>query len=86
MYQVAIKYTKSKQNRSKGHKVCTHLPFQDSPKFTQSGIFGLKIYHLATLAVINRLKRVSKKEIWKDRFFVIHILQNESCFNCFLVT
>jgi hypothetical protein len=27
-----------------------HLPLQDSPKFTQIGISGLKIYHLATLA------------------------------------
>jgi hypothetical protein len=28
-----------------------HLPLQDPPKFTQNGIFGLKIYHLATLLV-----------------------------------
>jgi hypothetical protein len=27
-----------------------HLPLQDHPKFTQIRIFGLKIYHLATLA------------------------------------
>jgi hypothetical protein len=26
-----------------------HLPLQGPPKFTQIGIFGLKIYHLATL-------------------------------------
>jgi hypothetical protein len=26
-----------------------HLPVQDPPKFTLIGIFGLKIYHLATL-------------------------------------
>jgi hypothetical protein len=26
-----------------------HLPFQHPTKFTQIGIFGLKIYHLATL-------------------------------------
>jgi hypothetical protein len=26
-----------------------HHPLQDPPKFTQIGIFGLKIYHLATL-------------------------------------
>jgi hypothetical protein len=25
-----------------------HLPLQDLPKITQIGIFGLKIYHLAT--------------------------------------
>jgi hypothetical protein len=26
-----------------------HLPLQDPPKSTQSGIFGVKICHLATL-------------------------------------
>jgi hypothetical protein len=26
-----------------------HRPLQDPPKFTQIGIFGLNIYHLATL-------------------------------------
>jgi hypothetical protein len=26
-----------------------HLPFQDHPKFTNIGIFGLKIYNLANL-------------------------------------
>jgi hypothetical protein len=31
--------------------VCQHQPLQDPPKFTQSGIFGMKIYHLATLVV-----------------------------------
>jgi hypothetical protein len=29
---------------------CTkHIPLQDPPKFTQIGIFGLKINHLAAL-------------------------------------
>jgi hypothetical protein len=28
------------------------LPLQDLPKFTQIGIFGLKIYHLATLELL----------------------------------
>jgi hypothetical protein len=32
-----------------------YLPLQDPPKFTQIGIFGLKIYHLATL--INTFSR-----------------------------
>jgi hypothetical protein len=26
-----------------------HFPFQGPPKFTHIGIFGLKMYHLATL-------------------------------------
>jgi hypothetical protein len=30
-------------------KVCPHFPFQGSPKYTQNGIFGMKIDHLATL-------------------------------------
>jgi hypothetical protein len=34
-----------------------HLPFQDPAKFTQIGIFGLKIFHLAAL-----LGTVSSKE------------------------
>jgi hypothetical protein len=33
-------------NRS---KIYQHLSLQDTPKFTQIGIFGLKIYDLATL-------------------------------------
>jgi hypothetical protein len=38
------------ENRPSGHKIYQHLPLQDPPKFTQIGILGLKIYHLATLA------------------------------------
>jgi hypothetical protein len=50
-----IKYTKwiesiqNGKNRSYGHKLYQHRPWLDSPKFTQIGIFGMKIYHLATL-------------------------------------
>jgi predicted secreted protein len=46
---MATKYTKWQLNRPKGHKIYQHLPLQDPPKFTQIGIFGLKIWHLATL-------------------------------------
>jgi hypothetical protein len=64
MYQITnkcskqpyVKYTKWPQNISNGHKIYQmaikiyqHLPFQEPPKFTQTGIFGLKKYHLATL-------------------------------------
>jgi hypothetical protein len=31
-----------------GKKICPHLPSQDSPKFTQICILGLKTNHLAT--------------------------------------
>jgi hypothetical protein len=34
---------------SKWPKTCQHSPFQSPSKFTQIGIFGLKINHLATL-------------------------------------
>jgi cytochrome c len=49
IYQMAIKYTKWMKNRPNGDKIYQRLPLQDSPKLTQIGIFGLKIYHLATL-------------------------------------
>jgi hypothetical protein len=45
IYQMAIKHTKWPQNIPNDQ----HFPLKDNPNFTQSGIFGLKIYHLATL-------------------------------------
>jgi hypothetical protein len=56
-YQITTKYSKRPENRSNGSKICRphvnklyqHLPLQGTPKCTQSGIFGLKINHLATL-------------------------------------
>jgi hypothetical protein len=53
---MTTKFTKWPYNIPFGRKMDTtaikwqHLPLQDLPKFTQIGIFGLKIYHLATLA------------------------------------
>jgi hypothetical protein len=44
--QIATKWT---ENLPNGHKIYQHLPLQDTPKFTQIRIFGLKINHLATL-------------------------------------
>jgi hypothetical protein len=55
IYQMATKYTKWAQNIPNGlkitnwHKTKQHFPFQSSPKAIQVGIFGTKIYHLATL-------------------------------------
>jgi hypothetical protein len=43
------KYTKWQQNRPNGFRIYQHLPLQDTPKFTQNVIFGLKICHLATM-------------------------------------
>jgi hypothetical protein len=52
-YQMTIKYTKWSQNIPNGRKIdnnmCQYLSLQDSPKFTQIGILGLKLYHLANL-------------------------------------
>jgi hypothetical protein len=54
-YQNGDKYTKLPHNIPNGLnipiglKIYQHLPFQVPPTFTQIGIFGLKIYHLATL-------------------------------------
>jgi hypothetical protein len=45
--QMAAKYTKCTQNLPNDHTTYQHLSLQDHPKFTQIGIFGLKIFHLA---------------------------------------
>jgi hypothetical protein len=34
-----------------GQKIYQHFPFQGPPNFTQIGIFGSKINHLATLLI-----------------------------------
>jgi hypothetical protein len=51
-----VEYTKTGENIPNdqkipnGRKIYQHYPLQDPPKFTQIGIFALKICHLATLA------------------------------------
>jgi hypothetical protein len=50
LYLTVITYTKWPYNIPNGHIIYQHYPFQGPPKFTQIGIFGLKINHLATLA------------------------------------
>jgi hypothetical protein len=54
MYQMATKYTKWPQNIPKKDQmvieyIYQHLQLDEPPNFTQIGIFGLKICHLATL-------------------------------------
>jgi hypothetical protein len=44
------KYTLLLLNIPNGRIIYQHLPLHDPPKYNQIGIFGLKIYHLATLA------------------------------------
>jgi hypothetical protein len=50
MFQITAKYTKRPYvNIPNGHYVnMKHFLFQGPPKFTQIGIFGMQIYHLAT--------------------------------------
>jgi hypothetical protein len=44
IYQMTKNAPNGQKNRPNGQK----LQEQDPPKFTQIGIFGVKIYHLAT--------------------------------------
>jgi hypothetical protein len=49
IYQMTRKlYTEWPQNIPNGRRIDQRLILQDPPKCTQIGIFGLKIYHLAT--------------------------------------
>jgi hypothetical protein len=57
---MSIKYFKWPSNRPNVRKIYQHLPLQDPPKFTQTWIFGLKIYHLATLGIFS-LKTVQNE-------------------------
>jgi hypothetical protein len=47
MYKMSVKYVP----RPNGHKIYQHRLLQEPSKFTQIGIFGLKIWHLATLLI-----------------------------------
>jgi hypothetical protein len=44
-----------------GHNIYHYFPFQGPQKSTQIGIFGLKIYHLATLGSCTIAKKKAKK-------------------------
>jgi hypothetical protein len=44
-----MNHTQWPSNILHGHKICQQFPFQGPPKYTQIGIFGSKINHLATL-------------------------------------
>jgi hypothetical protein len=49
-----------------GHEIEQKCPFHGLPKCTQIGIFGVKIYHLATLLFESRsLQNVS--EFWREK-------------------
>jgi hypothetical protein len=52
-----IKCTKWPKYIPNGYIIHQHFPFQGPPKFTQVGILGLKIYHLATLLLVSTVKK-----------------------------
>jgi hypothetical protein len=52
IYQMVIKYLKWPQHITNGHKIHEYFSIYGPPKFTQNGIFGLKINHLATLMLV----------------------------------
>jgi hypothetical protein len=52
---MVIKYPKRLYDIPNDHKIHQPFPTQNSPKFTQMGIFGLKRNHLATLMLIVNL-------------------------------
>jgi hypothetical protein len=53
IYQMTTKYTyQMAVKRPNGHEKHQQLQLQDPPKFTQTGILGLKTNHLATLISI----------------------------------
>jgi hypothetical protein len=49
------KITKWPLNIPNGHRIYNKFRFQGTPKYTQSGIFGMKICHLATLENIRKI-------------------------------
>jgi hypothetical protein len=49
IYQITAKHTKWPLNISDGHEICQYFEYKGPSKCTQVGIFGTKIYHLATL-------------------------------------
>jgi hypothetical protein len=49
IYQSAINYTKWQENLPNDYKIYQTHPWQEPTNFSQTGIFGLKTNHLATL-------------------------------------
>jgi hypothetical protein len=64
---------KCQENWPNGHKIYRHLPLQDPPRFTQIGVWGLKIYHLATLVCRAEPSLPQKRylEIRTSRFYIV---------------
>jgi hypothetical protein len=76
IYQIAIKYARWPYSIPNGHKMYQHFRFRGPPKFSQSGIFGLKMYHLATLRfATRRFVAATNRDASKNQ-----ILQTVDCF------
>jgi hypothetical protein len=66
IYQMAQKYT----NRPNGHKIYQLLSLQVTRKFAPIGIFGLKIYYLATLLSFETWKQCDQigRNFFSEKF------------------
>jgi hypothetical protein len=64
-YQMVINYNKWPNNIPNGHKIYQPFPFLGFPKFTQIGIFGLKIYHLARVARFFLVQHTKTGKLYK---------------------
>jgi hypothetical protein len=72
MYQNGGKYTKGPENMPKGpenwpNNIYQHLQLKDPPKFTQNGVFVLKINHLATLEMRQTRKNIKSSILFCGR-------------------
>jgi hypothetical protein len=71
IYQMAITYIYQNiyQKYQNGYKIYQRFTLQDPPKFTQIGIWGLKMYHLATLIKVN-LNNKKRKKAFQRQFLI----------------
>jgi hypothetical protein len=78
IYQMARKLTEWSKNTYTN----IYIPLQDPPKFTQIGIFGLKMHHLATLATIRCWKPSCRMTYCRnDILSKQHIVETTYCRN-----
>jgi hypothetical protein len=83
VYQMTTNYTKRLCIIPDGHKlyqtavkVYQHFPFQGPPKYTQLGIFGPKINHLAPLLLaMGRFSKITKVgQVFGLLFSTVHAM------------
>jgi hypothetical protein len=64
-------------NITNGHKIYQHCPFQGPPKYTQIGLFGIKISHLATMSTTLRsTKRELRRTSITRSPLKLHLVSN----------